>query len=138
MAPTTRTEAGYRVYDGQVLGRLAFIARAKQLGCSLDEITDLVDVWDGERCGPVQRQFHELVTDKLHATQTRIAELTAFASQLQTAAAQLNEPALDGPCGDGCACLAVPLAQGWEYTPAPCSSRAITSHGSSTCSTGDG
>jgi MerR family transcriptional regulator, copper efflux regulator len=106
VAPTARTEAGYRIYDAQVLGRLAFIARAKQLGCSLDEITDLVDIWDGERCGPVQRRFHELVTDKLCATQTRIAELTAFASQLQTAAARLDQPALDGPCGDGCACLA--------------------------------
>ena len=106
VAPTTRTAAGYRVYDDQVLGRLAFIARAKQLGCSLDEVTDLVDIWDGERCGPVQRRFHELVTDKLYATQTRIAELIAFASQLQTAASRLDEPALDGPCGDGCACLA--------------------------------
>jgi MerR family transcriptional regulator, copper efflux regulator len=106
VAPTTRTRAGYRLYDGRVLGRLAFIARAKQLGCSLDEITDLVGVWDGERCGPVQRRLHELMTDKLHATQTRIAELTAFASQLQTAASRLDGPALDGPCGEGCACLA--------------------------------
>ncbi len=106
VAPTTRTEAGYRIYDDEVLGRLAFIARAKHLGCSLDEITDLVGVWDGERCGPVQRRFHELVTDKLYATQTRIAELIAFASQLQTAASRLDGPALDGPCGDGCACLA--------------------------------
>ncbi len=107
VAPTTRTEAGYRVYDDQVLGRLAFIARAKQLGCSLEEIADLVGIWDGERCGPVQRRFHELVTDKLYATQVRIAELVVFASQLQTAATRLDEPALDGPCGDGCACLAV-------------------------------
>jgi MerR family copper efflux transcriptional regulator len=106
VAPTARTEAGYRLYDDEVLGRLAFIARAKQLGCSLDEITDLVGVWDGERCGPVQRRFHQLVTDKLHATQTRIAELINFASQLQTAAARLDGPALDGPCGAGCACLA--------------------------------
>ena len=106
VAPTTRTESGYRVYDDQVLGRLAFIARAKQLGCSLDEITDLVEIWDGELCGPVQRRLHQLVTDKLYATRTRIAELIAFASQLQTAAARLDEPALDGPCGSGCACLA--------------------------------
>jgi DNA-binding transcriptional MerR regulator len=106
VAPTTRTQAGYRLYDGQVLGRLAFIARAKQLGCSLDEITDLVGVWDGERCRPVQRRLHELVTDKLHSTQTRIAELTAFASQLQTTASRLDGPAVDGPCAEGCACLA--------------------------------
>ena len=36
--------AGYRLYDDHTLARLAFIARAKQLGCSLEEITDLVGV----------------------------------------------------------------------------------------------
>ena len=106
VVPANRTESGYRLYDDKVLGRLAFIARAKQLGCSLGEITDLVDVWDGERCGPVQRRFHELVTDKLHATQTQITELIAFAGQLQTTAARLDGPTLNGPCRSGCACLA--------------------------------
>ncbi len=121
VAPTRRTAAGYRLYDDGVLGRLAFVARAKQLGCSLDEITDLVGVWDGEQCGPVQRRFHELVTDKLHTTQTRIAELIAFAAQLQTAAAHLDLPALDGPCGKSCACLAdndPPSASPARFTPA--------------------
>lgn len=37
----SRTPAGYRVYDDHTLERLAFISRAKQLGCSLDEIADL-------------------------------------------------------------------------------------------------
>jgi DNA-binding transcriptional MerR regulator len=106
VTPSTRTNAGYRVYDDDAVGRLAFIARAKQLGCSLDEITDLLGIWDGDRCAPVQRRFHELVTEKIHATQERIVELVAFGSQLQTAAARLSAPSIDGPCGDDCACLA--------------------------------
>ena len=105
VTPTARTDAGYRVYDDRVLGRLAFIARAKQLGCSLDEIADLAGVWDGDRCGPVQLRFHALVTDKLCAPPTRIAELIAFASQLKKAAARLDGPPLDGPCGSECVCL---------------------------------
>ncbi len=105
VAPATRTEAGYRIYDDQTLGRLAFITRAKQLGCSLEEITDLVGIWDGERCGPVQLRFHELVTDKLAEAQRQLVELTAFTAQLQTAAAQLSRDPIDGPCGDDCACL---------------------------------
>src|SRR4029079_4289209 len=52
--PSNRTDAGYRLYDDRALGRLAFIGRAKQLGCTLEEIIDLVSIWDGERCGPVQ------------------------------------------------------------------------------------
>jgi MerR family transcriptional regulator, copper efflux regulator len=106
LAPAARTEAGYRVYDDNALRRLAFIARAKQLGCTLEEITDLLAVWDGDQCGPVQRRFHDLVTDKLDTTQRQITELIAFASQLQSAAARLDTPPIDGPCDSECACLA--------------------------------
>ena len=105
--PPTRTGAGYRLYDDDTLARLSFIARAKQLGCSLEEITDLVGIWDGERCGPVQKRFHDLVTDKLADTERQIAELTALTDQLRHAAAQLARPALDGPCNEDCACLAL-------------------------------
>ena len=105
VAPATRTEAGYRIYDDHTLARLAFISRAKQLGCSLEDITDLVGVWDGERCGPVQRRLHELVTAKLTDAHRQIAELAAFTAQLQTAAVQLSGEPTDGPCGDGCACV---------------------------------
>jgi DNA-binding transcriptional MerR regulator len=105
--PSTRTGAGYRLYDDDTLARLAFIARAKQLGCSLEEITDLVGIWDGERCGPVQRRFHDLVTTKLAETGRRIAELTAMQDQLRLAAHHLDGPATDGPCNATCACMAL-------------------------------
>jgi DNA-binding transcriptional MerR regulator len=110
VAPSARTGAGYRVYDDADLGRRAFIARAKQLGCSLEEITGLVGIWDGERCGPVQKRFHDLVTAKLAETERRIAELTALTEQLRHAAAQLAGPPLDAPCDEGCACLALDRA----------------------------
>ena len=105
--PATRTGAGYRVYDDGTLRRLAFIDRAKRLGCSLDEITDLVGIWDGERCGPVQKRFHELVTSKLVEAERQIAELTSLSEQLRHAAARLAGPATDAPCNEDCACLAL-------------------------------
>ena len=37
----SRTPAGYRTYDQRTVERLAFIARAKQLGCTLEEIAGL-------------------------------------------------------------------------------------------------
>lgn len=103
--PTSRTPSGYRLYDDHTLVRLAFIARAKQLGCSLEEITDLAAIWDGERCGPVQRRFHNLITTKLRDAETRIAELSAFTRQLRLAADELAGEPVDGPCGPDCACL---------------------------------
>ena len=63
LVPVGRTDAGYRLYDDGTLSRLAFIARAKRLGCSLDEISALVSIWNGDQCGPVQRRFHELVSN---------------------------------------------------------------------------
>ncbi len=105
VSPVKRTDAGYRIYDDDTLSRLSFIARAKQLGCTLDEITDLVEIWDGDQCGPVQRRFHDLVSGKIATTQDQIAELAAFGSQLRSAAAHLRSEPIDGPCGDGCACV---------------------------------
>ena len=105
--PSQRTAARYRLYDDDDLARLAFIARAKQLGCTLEEIDDLVGVWDGQQCGPVQKRFHDLVTAKLADAQRQIAELSALSEQLRQAAARLAGPALDGPCDEGCACLAL-------------------------------
>src|SRR5918998_6227435 len=62
--PTGRTDAGYRLYDDASLQRLRFIARAKQLGCSLDEIADLSAAWDGGRCAQVQERLRATVDTK--------------------------------------------------------------------------
>jgi MerR family transcriptional regulator, copper efflux regulator len=104
--PAGRSGAGYRMYDDLTLNRLAFVARAKQLGCTLEEIADLVEVADREPCAPVQRRFHALVTAKLTAAERQVAELTAFRSQLRAAAVALAGEPVDGPCDAGCACLA--------------------------------
>jgi len=104
VAPAGRTAAGYRLYDDASLARLAFISRAKQLGCSLEEITDLVTAWEGERCEPVQARLQVLVTTKLTDAQGRIAELIAFTAQLREAAVSLAVHTPDGPCDDDCGC----------------------------------
>ena len=105
--PSDRTASGYRLYDDEALARLAFIARAKQLGCSLEDIADLVGIWDGAMCGPVQKRLHDLVTDKLLEAQQQIEELTAFRDQLQSAARNLTGPSPEGPCSETCACMAL-------------------------------
>jgi MerR family copper efflux transcriptional regulator len=105
VAPSARTDTGYRVYDDRALARLMFVARAKQLGCTLDEITELVGAWDGDRCEPVQLRLHELVSAKIGEVRDRSVELAAFDVQLRTAAAQLATASASGPCDDGCACL---------------------------------
>lgn len=100
-----RAGNGYRVYDQRTVEQLEFIARAKQLGCSLDEITDLVTAWNGGECGPVQDRLRTLVADKLTAAQTEIVELETLTQELQHAAASLEQHRPVGPCDDTCGCV---------------------------------
>ena len=104
VAPASRTDAGYRLYDETSLERLRFIARAKQLGCSLDEIADLVTAWDGGRCAPVQDRLRTTVEAKINDAHAQIAALTILAADLQRAAAILSTEPVDGPCDDTCGC----------------------------------
>lgn len=109
----SRTPAGYRMYDQRTLDRLAFIARAKQLGCTLDEITGLTTAWEGGQCGPIQDQLRMLVAGKIRAAQHQIAELATFTAELQQAATALERHRPDGACDSDCGCVSDP-----DLTPA--------------------
>ena len=106
----SRTAAGYRLYDQRTVDRLAFISRAKQLGCSLEEITGLTTAWDGGQCGPIQDQLRDLVAGKIDAASHQITELMTFAAELQQAASALERHRPDGECDADCGCIADPDA----------------------------
>lgn len=106
LPPPRRTPSGYRAYDESILARLAFVARAKTLGCTLEEIADLMPQWDGGRCAPVQDQLRELVEAKLTAAQSRVVELTALARDLRGILETLGAHTPDGPCDSECGCVA--------------------------------
>jgi MerR family copper efflux transcriptional regulator len=120
---SARTPSGYRTYDDTTLARLAFISRAKQLGCTLDEISDLTTAWDGGQCGPVQDRLRVLVADKVTAAQAQIAELMTFTNELQNAAAALERHRPDGACDGDCGCFSnaadVPVVQTVSLTSKP-------------------
>lgn len=104
LADPARTEAGYRVYDDRDVERLRLIARAKELGCTLEEIAGLVQAWDDDQCGPVKHRLRSLVHAKVADVRRHVAEQIAFAAQLQATAAALDERPVDGPCDDSCGC----------------------------------
>jgi len=99
-----RSDGGYRVYDERALARLEFVARAKKLGLSLDEVRELARSWDDDECASVQRSMAAFVTAKLDTTDARIAELSAFGEQLRAVLAGLAERPKSGPCDADCAC----------------------------------
>jgi DNA-binding transcriptional MerR regulator len=105
-----RTPAGYRTYHEDDLELLAFIGRAKGIGLSLHEITELLALLDQDRCAPVQDRLRALVGDKLSDAQERIAELVAFTDELQRVSGALAGHTPDGPCDDACGCTAPDLS----------------------------
>lgn len=45
LPPANRTSSGYRQYSDQDVGRLRFIRHSRDLGFSLDQIRDLLHLW---------------------------------------------------------------------------------------------
>jgi len=86
----SRTSSGYRAYDEDAATRLLFVARARRLGLTCEQITDLLPVWDGTDCAGASERVGRLIDDKQVEIATRIAELQAFASQLEEARAVLE------------------------------------------------
>ena len=108
LPPPQRTDTDYRVYDDAALDRLTFIARAKEIGCSLDEIGDLTVAWEGGRCGPLQDRLRAVVADKIDDARRRAGELVALTAELQQAATQLERHRPDGACDGACGCVSNP------------------------------
>lgn len=75
-----RTEGGYRQFDESVLARLAFIKRSQSLGLSLQEIGELLQVYDrGELpCHDVQAKLEH----KIAEIDEQIEQLLTLRSEL--------------------------------------------------------
>ncbi|MGH2382531.1 MAG: MerR family transcriptional regulator [Candidatus Limnocylindria bacterium] len=97
-----RTDAGYRCYDEDAVARLAFIQRAKSLGVDLDDLAELVRLWDGDECGPVQEQLRAKIHDQRATTARRLEDLTQLGADLDAVAATLGA---SDACGPDCACV---------------------------------
>jgi DNA-binding transcriptional MerR regulator len=50
----------------------AFVQRAKALGIDLGDVADLVRLWDGDECEPVQEQLRAKVHEQRAATTRRL------------------------------------------------------------------
>ncbi|MCP1215332.1 helix-turn-helix domain-containing protein [Acetobacter orientalis] len=76
-----RSEGGQRVYGEEAKERLSFIRHARELGFSLDEIRELLDLADdpNQNCTAA----YEIAKRQLIEVRNRIARLTALQGELQ-------------------------------------------------------
>lgn len=77
-----RTPSGYREYDRQAEARLLFITRGKRMGLSLEEIAELMAIWDGTNCGATKDRLVALLDAKRAEIAEQIRELRSFEEQL--------------------------------------------------------
>jgi DNA-binding transcriptional MerR regulator len=108
LVPAARATNGYRSYTDDQLVRLQFIARAKRLGLSLDDIRDLVRIWDGGSCAGVKARLGELIATRSGDIAARITELTTLDAELGHARTALSGPTPAGACDDTCGCTRRP------------------------------
>ncbi len=100
-----RTASGYRMYGDEAVERLAFISSGKLLGLSLEEIGDLLGVWERGVCGAVRERMRPLVAARIADADRRAAELSAFSARLAAFHSELGQEAPAGGCGPDCGCL---------------------------------
>ena len=95
IAPNTRTESGYRLYSKSDVVRISFILSAKEVGFTLNEIHQLLELEvtkDVKSCQDV-KQF---VDNKIQFVNQRLNEMKKIKQSLKTlsnACCGGNEPA---------------------------------------------
>ena len=76
-----RTDAGYRQYTDKEVHTLRFIRRARDLGFSMQEIAELLKLWQNRRrrSASVKR----IATEHVTALEAKMAEMAAMRKTLQ-------------------------------------------------------
>ncbi|MEJ2766706.1 Zn(2+)-responsive transcriptional regulator [Photobacterium sp. MCCC 1A19761] len=90
ITPAGRSDSGYRLYNEASLKQISFILKAKELGLSLDEIRELLEIRleaTEHSCAEVKA----ITSAKLTLIDSKIAELT----RIRTALKKIN----DACCG---------------------------------------
>ena len=79
--PASRTDSNYREFDEREVNELRFIRRARSLGFSMPEITQLLSLWrDRER---PSREVKAIAEKHVNELDARIAEMQTMADTLR-------------------------------------------------------
>jgi Cu(I)-responsive transcriptional regulator len=78
---TARTESGYRQYTDKELSTLRFIRQSRDLGFSIDQIRELLGLWQDNR--RPSRQVKHLASAHIAELDAKLQELQAMKATLQ-------------------------------------------------------
>jgi Cu(I)-responsive transcriptional regulator len=77
----TRLQSGYRDYVDNDVHRLRFVRRARDLGFSVEQIADLLSLWDDH--GRASADVHAMTRAHVERLQAKAAEIQAMIAVLQ-------------------------------------------------------
>lgn len=108
VAPTSRTEAGYRIFSSEAVRRIRFIKRAQKLGFSLKEIKELLSL---------RIDAHTTQADIRKRTEAKIADVEQKIRHLQAIHASLLRMTEDcSGCGSLRDCPILESLDGKEFS----------------------
>jgi DNA-binding transcriptional MerR regulator len=111
-----RTPSGYRNYDDEAAARLLFVIRAKRIGLTLDQIAEVLPIWNGVNCAATHDEITRLIEVKKAEVHERMLELQRFAEQLDEVRVALAEAPPPAACLPDLSCC-VPEAGDATVTP---------------------
>lgn len=100
----SRPPGGIRRYDASALGRLHFVRAAQRLGCSLDEVAELLPLEVGEQCGAARAQAERRLAD----VRARRADLQRIEGALADLVARCGRTAARARGRVNCPLIAAP------------------------------
>ncbi len=81
MPPARRTDAGYRLYDDREIGTLRFVRHARDLGFSIEQIRELLSLWQNRR--RPSRQVKAFAEAHIAELDQKLAALGAMKATLE-------------------------------------------------------
>ncbi len=95
--PSTRSEAGQRLYAQGVVAQLQFIKRANLAGLTKAEVRELLILIAEGEGGENIRRLKEVLEEKLQETERKMDEISAFRDSLRSYLRRVEEKENEGP-----------------------------------------
>ena len=96
LSPKSRSESGYRFYDDDALNILLFIQTAKELGFTLSEIKEFLEIQISKKgkCSLTQLKIDEKITD----IDKKISDLKNIKKALKNVSVKCNTTSMEDSC----------------------------------------
>jgi len=88
LPPSSRSDSGYRIYSEKDLHTLRFIGTARSLGFSLEEIRQLLSLWQDKNRSSAD--VKTLVIDHIAELERKITEMSSMRDTLRALASACN------------------------------------------------